>query len=126
MKHLTQKGQALITLLLFVIISVTITSGAIIVILLNSRNVTQISQAGTCKVIAETGAENALLRILRDPSYTGEVMSLDGGSTTVQVASSGGTFTITSSATLDSYHSTIQVVANETNDVMSVSSWKEL
>ncbi len=126
MKNIRQNGQALVTLLLFVIISVTITSGAIIVILLNSRNVTQISQAGACKAIAETGAENALLRLLRDPSYTGEVMSLNGGSTIVQVTSNGGVYTITSTATLDSFHSTIQVVANDTNDVMSVSSWKEL
>ena len=126
MKILTTHGQALVTLLLFVIISVTITSGAIIVILLNSRDVTQISQYGTCRAIAETGVENALLRLLRNPGYTGEVMSLDGGSANVQVAMSSGTYTITSAATLGSYHDTIQVVAIETNDVMSISSWKEL
>ena len=120
------KGQALITLLLFVIISVTVTTGAIIVILLNAKSTNQISQANVCHSIAESGIENAMLQLLRNPSYTGSTFTLDGGTTAVQVASSAGVLTITSQASLGDYQSTVQAQATYNNNVLSLTSWKDL
>lgn len=125
-KKTLQSGQALITMLLFVVISVIITSGAIIIILLNAKSTTQIAQSDICHTIAESGIENALLRLLRNTGYTGETMTLDGGTTVVQVTGSGNPYTITSSASLSTFRSTIQVTATETNNVFTVTSWKEL
>lgn len=125
-KNISHSGQALVTLLLFIIISVTLTTAAIIVIVVNTKSVTQIDQANFSRSIAESGIENALLRILRNPSYTGETMMVNGGTASVQVTSSGTTYTITSVGTIGFFVHTIQVTASVTNDALTVISWKEI
>ena len=77
-----QSGQALITLLFFVLISLTITSAAIIIIITNSTSVSKFKEGTLAYYVAESGVENALLRLLRNPSYTGETLAI-GTSTAV-------------------------------------------
>jgi hypothetical protein len=47
---------------------------------------------------AKAGYENALLRLLRDPDYTGETLTINGGSVTITVSGTDPK-TITSIAT---------------------------
>jgi len=128
MKNVTinYPGQALVTLLLFIIISVTLTTAAIIVIVVNTKSVTQIDQANFSRSIAESGVENAMLRLLRNPGYTGETMSISEGTVTVQVTSNGSTYTVTSVGKIGFFVHTIQAIATLTNNVLTVSSWKEI
>jgi len=122
----TQSGQALVTLLFFIIISVTLTTAAIIVIVVNSKSITQVDQANFSRSIAESGVENALLRLLRNPGYTGETVNINGGNVTVQVTSNGTTYTITSVGKIGFFVHTIQAIATMTNDTLTVASWKEI
>lgn len=121
-----QSGQALVTLLFFTIIATLLTSAAIVVVVVNAKSTNQVMQANISRSIAESGVENALLRLLRNPSYTGETMTLNGGTAVVQVSQSGSTYTITSTGTNNNFVSTMQATATVTNDTMSVTSWKEL
>ena len=58
-------GQALITLLFYVLIVVTISSAAVILIIINSRSATSLQQGDIAYYIAESGAENAFLRLFQ-------------------------------------------------------------
>ena len=121
MKKNTQ-GQALLTFLIFVLISLTITSAASVVSLINSQSSQKIEQGTITAQAAESGVENALLRLLRDPSYSGETLSI--GTSTVVVTISGST--ITSVATNGNFKRQIQVITSYTNNVLTITSWKEL
>lgn len=124
---LLQRGQALVTLLFFMVIAVTITSAAVVIIVTNSLAASQFEEGNDAYNIARSGAENALLRLARDPFYTGETLSVDGGTVTVSVTS-GPTpvITATGSAIFHGAIRTIQVNTVYNNDVLTISSWKEI
>src|ERR1700722_5696827 len=71
-----ERGQALITLLFFAIVGITVTSAAVVMILVNSLSGTKQQQGDIAYDIAQSGAENGLIRLLRDPSYTGETLAV--------------------------------------------------
>lgn len=119
-----QSGQALVTLLFFCIIALTITTASVVLVLSNSIAATSISQADIAYSIAESGAENATLRLLRDPSYTGETLAINGGLATIQV-SGPNPYNIISSGEIGNFKRTISATVSYTNNTLTVTSWKE-
>lgn len=120
-----QAGQSLITLIIFMFMSVVIVSGAVAVILINSKSTTSVYQGNVSYGVAEAGIENALIRLLRDPNYTGETLTVNGGSATITV-SGGIVKTITSVGTSGSFKRTIQATVDTSNNKQVVTSWKEI
>lgn len=118
------RGNALITLLFFALITIIVTSAAIVMLMINSGAVTTVQQGNDAYSIAESGVENALLRLLRNPSYTGEVLTIGSGTATITVTG-GTTKTIISKGTIGNFERSIQVVATYTNNVLTVTSWDE-
>jgi type II secretory pathway component PulK len=119
-----EKGQALITLLFFIIVAVTITSGAVIVILTNSSATNQTQQGIIALSTAESGAENALLRLLRDPDYSGETVAIGEGTAQISVTGSGNK-TITVEGNNGGALRKIQVETSYNNNILTLISWKE-
>ncbi len=117
-----QAGHALITLLFFMVISLTTVTGVTIVVLNNASATSEAEQGTIAYYAAETGAENALLRLIRDPNYTGETLNIDGGSVVIQVNNG----TIISTATVYRSVRKVQVVTTNTNNQITVTSWKEI
>lgn len=126
MPRTAQKGQALITLLFFVIIGITVTSAAIIIIGVNSISGTKMQEGLVAYQIAESGAENGMLRVLRDPSYTGEDMTMEQGTAHVTVSSSGGVYTILSTGQVGNFTRKVQITASYVNDLLTVTSRQEV
>ena len=121
-----QGGQALVTLLFFVLISLTITTGAIIIIIINS-NATGKFEAGILAYnAAESGAENALLRLLRDPSYTGETLTIDTTATAVVTVSGSNPKTVVSVGQNGKFKRTVQAQINYNSGYYTFSNWKEI
>ena len=118
-------GQSLITLLFFVLIMVTITSAAVILIVINSRSETRLQQGDLAYYVAESGVENAFLRVLRDPTYTGETNLPVGLGTATIVVTPGNPITILSTGTLGNYVRKVQVTATYTNGYYTITSWTE-
>ncbi|MBP9716649.1 MAG: hypothetical protein KBD51_01770 [Candidatus Levybacteria bacterium] len=118
----SQKGHALITLLFFMVISLTIVTGVTIVVLNNASATSEAEQGTIAYYAAETGAENALLRLVRNPNYAGETLNIDGGSVVIQVNNG----TIISTATISRAVRKIQVETTNINNQISVTSWKEI
>lgn len=125
LKKFTQ-GQALITLLFFTVIGVTITSAAVIVLLTNSASGTKLQQGVIAYEIAQSGAENAKLRLLRDPNYQGEVLPIGEGTATILVSSSSGTFTISSVGQIGNFKRKAEVTAVYEDYILTFSSIKEV
>lgn len=120
-----QRGQALVTLLVFMVVGVIITSAATIIILVNALSSGRIQRGEEAYYASETGIENGILRLLRNPTYTGETLTVNGGTVVIQVAQ-GDPVTLTSTATLNNIVRKIQVQMIYNNNMLTVSSWKEI
>lgn len=126
---ISERGQALITLLFFTVIGVTVTSAAVVMILVNSLSGAKQQQGEVAYSIAQSGAENGLLRLLRNPSYTGETLSIGSGSATIAVSGSGTTsdpYVMVSKGTNGSFLREVEVRATYINNLLSVTSRKEI
>jgi hypothetical protein len=125
-KNLNQnKGQALISLIFFTMIGMAIATAAII-ITLSSTIASSKFQSGTLTFSeSESGAENAYLRLLRDPNYKGETMTINGA-TVIATVSGSTNITISSKATSGTFSRTVQVKLQYTNGKYVIQSWKEV
>ena len=117
-----EAGYAVLTLLVFMTISIAIVTAIVIMVLNNVTALSAVEQGTVSYYSAETGAENALLRLLRDPSYSGETLPIDGGSVVIAV----GNGVVTSTATIDNSVRKIQLNYVYNNNVLTVTSWKEI
>src|SRR3989344_2649639 len=88
-----QKGQIFITMLFFVIIGVTIILAETIVLFTNILSASTAEQGTNAYYVAESGIEEALLRLNRNPGYTGETLTVEQGEAEIQV--NGGVITAT-------------------------------
>ncbi len=121
----SQSGQALLMLLIFVSMMTIVTIAATALIVTSSRAASSFEQSTMAYDIAEAGAENATLRLLRTSSYTGETLTVSGGTATVTV-SGAGPQVILSQGKYNTYIRQIQVTVGYTNDVLTIQSWKEV
>lgn len=118
-------GQALITLLFFVLISLTITSAAIIIIIINSISASKSQEGTLAYYAAESGVENALLRLLRDPNYTGETLTI-GTSTAIITVTGSNPKIVVSVGQNGNFKRTVQAQMNYNSGYYTFSNWKEL
>ncbi len=120
-----ERGQALVVLLFFMAMALTVTSVAIVANIVNSTTTTRVQEGVATEQYAQSAAENALLRLLRDPSYVGETLTVGMGTVTVNVTGSG-TKTITAVATNGNFTRKVVVQATVVNGILNVLSWREV
>ena len=122
---MNQKGQTLVSLLIIIAVTILAVASAIVSASLSSTTaITTISD----KVYysAETGAEEALIKLLRDPSYPGETLGLAGINVEITVSSPSPTErVITSTASTNSIKRRVDVSAQFLNNILTVTSWDE-
>jgi hypothetical protein len=80
---------------------------------------------GEALAIAESGVENAMIRLLRDPNYAGESLTLPNGTATI-VVTNGANKTITVNGKSQFSTRTIEVVTAEVDGFTVINSWKEI
>lgn len=124
MTRRNQSGQTIIALLMFMLMAITITMAGAAITISNLQTGSAFGQGEQALANATTGAENALQQLERDPSYSGETMTLPTGAATITVSGTG-TITIVSVGTVSSYHRTITVVATDTANTITETSWSE-
>ncbi|QQG40542.1 MAG: hypothetical protein HYV37_03155 [Candidatus Levyibacteriota bacterium] len=120
-----QKGQSLITLLFFMIIAITIISASVVVTLVNTQSTSRLEITNNAYVMAENGAEDAILKLLRNPDYTGESFSLGEANIITQVSGTN-TKAATIEARLNGFIRKIQVNLDYSNNILRMISWKEV
>ena len=117
-----RNGQALVSLLMFIVVALTVITSTITTVISNTASASIEQQSIDAYYTAESGAENALMRLLRDPTYTGETLPVGNNSATVTVSGS----TIVSTGRANNLTRKIQVEVSYTNNQMTVISWKEI
>lgn len=125
MTSLRRRGQTLVFLLVFMAIAITVTTATVAMIIGSSYGASAQEQGTTAFSLAESGAENALLRLLRDPNYAGETLTIGTDQVTITVSGSSQKV-ITSVGTSRHFVRTVRVVTNLTNGVLSTQSWQEV
>lgn len=120
-----QNGQALVTLLFFVIISITISSAAIFMAIANATSTSKIQEGVSAYYIAESGVENALLRLLRDPNYSGETLNI-GTSTAVVTVTGANPKTVISIGQNGNFKRTLQAQMDYSSGFYTFTNWKEI
>jgi hypothetical protein len=121
----SQAGQSLVTMLVLMTMMITLTTGAVAVVISNAQATNHQVRGQTVLALAEAGVETATLRLLRNPNYTGETISLGEGTVTITVSGTT-TQTITSTATLGLYQRRVQAVGTWNNNALTLSIWQEI
>ncbi|OGH47227.1 MAG: hypothetical protein A3A51_01715 [Candidatus Levybacteria bacterium RIFCSPLOWO2_01_FULL_39_10] len=121
-----ESGQALITLMFFVVIGFAVISAAAVMVYNNILGASIRQQSNYAYYVAESGAQEALLRLIRDPSYSGtapgQPFTINGGS--AQISVNNGI--ITSTGTYSNSVRKIEVETVYNNNELTVISWKEV
>jgi hypothetical protein len=124
------RGQALITLLFFTAIGITVISAAVAMTLVNSLSVSKQQQGEVAYEIAQSGLDNGLIRLLRSPNtYTGETLPVGSGSATITASGSGTSgdpYIVTSTGTIGLFIRKVQATVTYENDLLTVTSQKEI
>lgn len=120
-----RSGQTLVVLLVFIAMGLAVVAASVSTVINSSMGTTQYEMGQSAYLLAESGAEEGMLRLLRDPNFSsGTLTSVDGNATITVTGTS--TKTIVSTATVGNSVRRIQVVASYINDVLTVTSWKEI
>jgi len=80
-----QQGQTLIILLIYMVIAIIITTASIALVINSSRGTDKVYQGANSLDIAESGAETAMIKLLRDPNYIGETVAVGNGQAVITV-----------------------------------------
>lgn len=117
-----RKGQALVSLLMFIVIALTVITSTITTVISNTRAASIEEQAVDVYYVAEAGIENALIRLLRDPNYSGETLGVGNNSAAITIVGS----TITSTGYVNNLTKKIQVEVSYNDNQMIIISWNEI
>lgn len=120
-----RRGQTLVVLLVFVAMAMAVVSAAVAVVISNTQSGSRYEVGQTALGLAESGAEEAMLLLLRDPAYAGGTLTTVDGAATISVSGSDPK-TILSSAVVGETRRKIQVVAGYTAGILTVQTWREI
>ncbi len=117
-----QEGQTLVTLLVFSVMAISV-AAASVAIMINTSRATHITESRVRVMgAAESGIENAILRLIRNPSYSGETLILDDNTITITVTGTD-TKTIQATAANGLFRHTIEATASYIDNRLTVTSW---
>lgn len=120
----TQKGQTLVLLLIYMVMAIVITTAAVAISISNSRATGKVYQGSNAFNIAEAGIETAMIKLLRDPSYTGETLTVENGTVTITITGTNPK-TIRSEGEINNFIRIVEATVDTSDNVLTVLSWKE-
>lgn len=122
-----ERGQSLVTLLIFVSSAIIITSGAVIVAVTSMQSTTRLSRSEAVFQVAQAGVDEATIQVLRNPAYTAAnfVLTIGEGTATINVSGLNQK-TIISEGTIGTIRRKIQVTGDVANNAFTVTNWQEI
>jgi hypothetical protein len=118
------KGQALTSLLIIMFVGLSIITTSVGLLNSSLLSTSRLVESNEALSVAESGAEDALIKILRNPNYIGSTLPVDGGLATINIATTNP-FTFISTGVVGSHQRSIKVTINNQNGITTVTSWKE-
>jgi hypothetical protein len=121
-----KRGQTLVIFLVFIVMSITVISAAVAILVTNTIGSSRTEQSRMAYTIAEGGMENALMRLLRNPAYLGEILPVGSGQATITLTPTDPII-VTSVGVQGSFSRKIQTTVSFADDgSMQVSAWQEI
>jgi len=123
------KGQAALTLIFFALVAMIITSAAVMAIVNNNLTQSKMEQSLKAYTAAETGTENALLKLLRQPDYQGETFNIDQNTTvtvTLEPIESTSQIIIISQGQVGQINRQIKTIIDYNDNVLQIVSTDEI
>lgn len=120
-----KSGQALVLLIVVMVVGTVITSAAVIFAIVNLKAASNLQSGEEAYAIAESGAENGILRLVRNPAYTGETLTVGSGQAVITVSGSGN-LTIVSEGVRGNFRRKVEVNGSYVNNIFTVSTWREI
>jgi type II secretory pathway component PulK len=124
MKDNRNAGQTIIALLIFMLLAMTLCLSATMIVVIQAQGDAAAQNSEQALQYAQAGIENALVRLERNATYTGETLTLGSGTATISVSGSS-TVTIVSVGAVQSIKRTLTTTVTNTNSVISLNSWSE-
>lgn len=118
-------GQAMILLLYVMVVGILVTTGAAYAVIANTQAASFEELGAYAYAAAESGAENAILRLIRNPEYTGETLAVNGGEASITVSTASG-ITVTSAGTAGTLTRLVEVHMHYNEGILVIDSWREL
>ncbi len=122
-KKINQRGQSLVILLVVVVSSIILSTALISLAIINNANNSLYEQAITAQSLAESGVENAILNLLRNPNYTGEIMIIDNKEVELTVQGTTNKV-ITSTCDYGQVTQSIEVTADYDSGILTINNWE--
>lgn len=120
-----QSGMALVTVLIFGVVAIIVITLGITLMIIQTDSSREFASGQEALAVAESGVENAMIRLLRDPSYSGETLTLANGTATI-VVTNGTTKTITVTGQTQFSTRTLQVITSDSDGFTVINSWREI
>jgi len=115
----------LITLLVFMTIAIIVITATISIVASNTVGASVAQQGLVARDIAENGIEESLLRLLRDPLFTGGTIPVGNGNAQIIITSNGQNKIIQSTGTVGDFQRKITVSITYNNYVIKIISWQD-
>lgn len=121
----SESGYMLTALLVFLVVIIVVTTTSVLVSVSSLRSETYFDFGSEALAAADSGAENAILRLLRDPTYLGETLQVGTTEVIITVVGSAPQV-VTVVADSGSFERTVEVRLERVDGMLQVTSWKEL
>lgn len=123
-QHNKNTGQALVTLLVFTAVAMIVISASVAMIIITSTGSYRFANRQQAHLLAESGVENALMQLLRNPSYSGETLTTTEGTATISMSGTNPKI-IRSSAVVGTVTTVLNVTVADTSGMLDITSWEE-
>lgn len=124
--HNNKSGQILTSVIVFMAFGLSVIALSSVLTIINIQNTAKYSESTRALNYAEAGAEEAVLRIIRDPNYPGGTLPLDTANVNMQIVGDASNKTVTSTAVYNGFTKRIQVQVSLADDKVSLVSWKQI
>ena len=125
MKKNNSGGFALVILMFLMVLAVTVITAAVSLMILGSASSTLLISGDSTKSIADSCIENAIIRLIRNPAYSGESLDINEGN--CQITVTGLTDkTVSAQANYGNKKKRVEVNLNLNNNIISLISWKDV
>jgi len=127
--YFPNKGQAMISILLVLALAIIFITTAAVIYLTETDFSFNSRKSNEIYYNAEAGLENAILQILRQPSYSGETLTFDDSSVTISVGSGPGpnqeTITASGKSNSNKFIRNLKAIVEINNRIVNLISWRE-
>ena len=122
----TLRGNVTVTILVLMVMLIITVTAAVSVGIASIRDNLRYNSGENALVIAQSGVENSILRLLRDPSYTVSNANLPVGTGYATITVSGSNpKTITSIGTIGDFRRTLVANVTISGGQLIINSWIE-